>query len=122
MTAFDNFIEEVNNNLFVHCLGEKISLKTENNRTLTGDFLSINPDNLNNLLIHDDETCFKQKIDMSKNMSQRQNLINMNKSSSVKRENSDDFYKDEIMYFKIDNICLTNIKSSTGKIFIAFNF
>ena len=121
MTALDDFIKDVNNTLFVHCLGEKILFKTEKNKLITGDFLSINPKNMNDILYHDDETYIKERLDISKKINRsNNNLINSNSTKDSKNSNDND----EIMYFKIEdiNFNINTSKQAKGKRISLFNY
>lgn len=118
MTAFDDFIKDINNTLFVHCLGEKILFKTEKNKLITGDFLSINPQNLNDFLYHDDETYIKERIDISKKINKtKDNLLNSSSTKDSKNSCKNLTDNDEIMYFKIQdiNFNINSYKHAKGK-------
>lgn len=119
MTALDDFIKEINSVLFVHCLGEKITFKTDKNNTLTGDFLAINPDDANDILYHDDETCLKERINIKENIGKSSFSTNI-KYKSTSKDNKSNIKKaiddnEEILYFKIEDINLAHIKQVNSK-------
>lgn len=112
MTAFDDFIKEINSCLFVHCLGEKLLLKTSKNNTLSGEFLSINPDNMTDILYHDDDICIKNRIDIDKSLEQnniKPKQVNKHNSNASTLKNDVDG-PEEILYFKIEDISLLQLK------------
>ena len=118
MTAFDDFVKEINSCLFVHCLGEKIIFKTDKNNVLSGEFLSINPDNMTDILYHDDDICIKNRVDIDKTLKNNgikpkiENKYNI--SSKTFNSNNED---EEIMYFKIEEVSLTHVRQVNSKSF-----
>lgn len=103
MTAFDDFIREINMLLFTHCFTEKITFKTKDNNIISGEFISIHPKNLIDFLIHDDETYLKQKVNIK-------NTKNNCKSTFSFKNNNNNANTTNILYFKISEICLYNYK------------
>ena len=108
MTAFDDFVKEINTSLFVHCLGQKIQFKTQNGKIIKGDFISINPDDNCDIIYHDDLSFVKERIHLIEGKKSTLNF-NQNKISSV-----DD---NDILYFKIEDVNL-NPKVASSNDFI----
>lgn len=116
MTAFDDFVKEINSCLFVHCLGEKIIFKTDKNSILSGEFLSINPENMTDILYHDDDICIKNRIDIDKSLKENnikpklENKYNISSNSFLSNNENE-----EIMYFKIEDVSLSHVKQVNSK-------
>jgi len=120
MTTLDDFIKEVNMSLFVHCLGEKITFTTINKKEIKGDFLSINPENMSEIIYHDDESLIKEKINVNDVFEDKRVIYKKNENQGINIENN----KDEVLYFKIEDVQFntTALKQAQCKKFKIYYF
>lgn len=131
MTALEEFVKEVNCALFINALGEQISFKTSKNKTITGDFLAINMQDLNDILYHDDLICMKKRFNIKNSLeeNEKNDVFKESKYGKItlsalnNYDNNDDDKgqtdktEDEFLYFCFKNIQIKGAKQASSKSF-----